>query len=71
MGYRKGDKIVVVTGKDAGRRATVVEGFEVLFPGLYGDGARIRFDDDQPTNYPTIEQSGVERDYSAGMLDKA
>ena len=70
MAYKRGDNVVVVAGKDAGRRATVVAGFEDLFPGLYGDGARIRFDDGGPTNHPTVEQSGAERDYGARMLEK-
>ena len=71
MGYKKDDKVVIISGKDTGRHATVIEGFEDLFPGLYGDGARLHFDDGAPTNYPTVEQTGAERDYGAGMLRKA
>jgi ribosomal protein L24 len=69
--YHSDDKVVVVSGPDAGRNATVVDNYE----GVYGDdlidGALVRFDDKKPSKDPVAGQNGVAREFKSDILRRA
>jgi ribosomal protein L24 len=69
--YQPGDKVVVVSGPDEGRAATVVDNYE----GIYGDdlidGALVRFNDAKSSNDPAAGQRGVGREFRSTLLRPA
>ena len=71
--FRAGGKVEVTVGPDAGRRATVVAGYDKVYGGKATDGARVKFDDSKPTKSPLrqggLVQAGDVRDYAFGCLD--
>jgi hypothetical protein len=69
--YQAGDKVVVVSGPDEGREATVVDNFRIVYGDDLTDGALVRFEDDKPSNAPVNGQMGVEREFSSAMLRRA
>jgi ribosomal protein L24 len=69
--YQPGDKVVVVSGPDAGRAGTVVANFKSVYGDDLTDGALVRFDDDKPSNDPVAGQVGVEREFPSALLRRA
>jgi hypothetical protein len=69
--YGPGDKVVVVSGPDAERSATVVDNYERVYGDDLTDGALVRFDDDKRSNDPVAGQMGVEREFGSAMLRRA
>jgi hypothetical protein len=69
--YSSGDKVVVVFGPDAGRHATVVDNYEVVYSDDLTDGALVRFDDDKASNDPVAGQIGVKREFRSSNLRRA
>jgi hypothetical protein len=66
--YQPNDKVVVVSGPDAGRRATVVDNYHGVYGDDLSDGALVRFDDEKPSNDPVAGQAGVAREFKAELL---
>ena len=66
--YQPGDKVVVVSGPDAERTATVVDNFLRVYGDDLTDGALIRFDDNKPSNHPVAGQMGVSREFGSANL---
>jgi hypothetical protein len=69
--YQPRDKVVVVTGPDAGRSATVIDNYRSVYGDDLTDGALVRFNDDLPSNDPVAGQAGVEREFSSAKLRPA
>jgi hypothetical protein len=69
--YEPGDKVVVVSGPDAERPATVVDNYKNVYGDDLTDGALVRFDDNEPSNDPVVGQMGVEREFGSAMLRRA
>ena len=69
--YEPGDKVVVVSGPDADRPATVVDNYRNVYGDDLTDGALVRFDDDQPSKAPVAGQMGIEREFGSAMLRRA
>ena len=69
--YQSGDKVVVESGPDAGRSATVVDNYLSVYGDDLSDGALVRFDDDKSSNDPVTGQMGVEREFGSAMLRRA
>lgn len=69
--YQPGDKVVIVSGPDAGRPATVVDNFQNVYGDDITDGALVQFDDDQASNNPVAGQTGVAREFRSTMLRRA
>jgi ribosomal protein L24 len=69
--YHHGDKVVIVSGPDAGRMATVVDNFEDVYGDDLIDGALVKFDDGFPSNDPVPGQEGVEREFRTKFLHSA
>jgi len=66
--YQPLDKVVVMTGPDAGRSGTVVDNFRIVYGDDLTDGALVRFNDNRPTNDPVAGQMGVEREFGSSKL---
>jgi hypothetical protein len=66
--YQPRDKVVVLTGLDGGRSATVVANYRAVYGDDLSDGALVKFTDDKPTNEPVAGQTGVEREFSSAKL---
>ena len=69
--YKPDDKVVVVDGPDAGRKAVVVDNYEGVYGDDLTDGALVRFDDEKPSNDPVAGQIGVEREFKSAALRRA
>ena len=69
--YSTGDKVVVVSGPDAERRATVVDNYDGVYGDDLTDGALIQFDDGKPSNDPVAGQNGVTREFRSSNLRRA
>jgi hypothetical protein len=69
--YQPNDKVVIVSGPDGGRAATVVENYEGVYGDDLTDGALVRFNDRKPTNEPVPGQGGVEREFRSNLLRRA
>ena len=69
--YEPGDKVVIVSGPDAGRSATVVDNFQNVYGDDLTDGALVSFDDEKSSNDPVAGQVGVEREFASAMLRRA
>lgn len=69
--YHPRDMVVVVTGPDAGRSATVVDNYRAVYGDDLTDGALVRFTDNKPTNEPVQGQTGVEREFGSARLRPA
>jgi ribosomal protein L24 len=69
--YHSGDKVVVASGPDAGRKAVVVDNFQGVYGDDITDGALIDFDDHKPSNDPVAGQVGQGREFRAELLRKA
>jgi hypothetical protein len=69
--YEPQDKVVVTAGPDAGRSATVVDNFGMVYGDDLTDGALVRFNDNRPTNDPVAGQMGVEREFGSAKLRPA
>jgi ribosomal protein L24 len=69
--YQPGDKVVVLSGPDAGRKAVVVDNFQGVYGDDITDGALIDFEDQKPSNDPVSGQVGQEREFRAALLQKA
>ena len=69
--YQADDKVVVVSGPDEGRSATVVDNYEGVYGDDITDGALVRFEDGKPSNDPVRGQVGVEREFRASLLRRA
>ena len=69
--YQPGDKVVIVSGPDAGRAATVVDNYVGVYGDDLTDGALVSFDDEKSSNNPVVGQMGVEREFNSAMLRKA
>ena len=65
--YQSRDKVVVLTGPDAGRSATVVDNYRIVYGDDLTDGALVHFDDNKPSNEP-IAGRGVKREFGSGNL---
>ena len=66
--YKARDKVVVTTGADAGRAATVVANYQAVYGDDLTDGALVQFADNKPTNEPVAGQTGVEREFGSSKL---
>lgn len=66
--YQPRDRVVVVTGPDAGRSATVVDNYKIVYGDDLTDGALVRFNDNKPSNEPVAGQTGVEREFGSAKL---
>ena len=69
--YQPDDKVVVLSGPDAGRSGVVVDNYEGVYGDDLTDGALVRFDDEKPSNDPVSGQGGVEREFKSAMLRRA
>ena len=69
--YQPGDKVEIVSGPDAGRKATVVDNFEIVYGDDITDGALVQFDDRRPSNDPVAGQMGQGREFRSNMLRPA
>jgi hypothetical protein len=69
--YQPEDRVVIESGPDIGRLATVVENFEGIYGDDLTDGALVRFDDGKPSNDPVAGQIGVKREFTSAMLRHA
>ena len=69
--YKSGDRVVITTGPDAERAATVVDNFQIVYGDDLTDGALVRFDDGEPSKAPVAGQTGVEREFRSTMLRPA
>lgn len=69
--YQPDDKVVIVSGPDAGRSGTVVDNFSVVYGDDLEDGALVQFDDGKPSKDPVAGQVGVEREFKASLLRRA
>jgi hypothetical protein len=69
--YQSGDKVVIVSGPDADRPATVVDNYRGVYGDDLTDGALVRFDDGKPSNDPVAGQVGVEREFATEHLRRA
>ena len=69
--YHPDDKVVVVSGPDAGRNATVVDNYEGVYGDDLTDGALVRFDDKKPSKDPVAGQNGVAREFKSDILRRA
>jgi hypothetical protein len=69
--YQPDDKVVVVSGPDAERKATVVDNYHGVYGDDLTDGALVRFDDGKPSNGPVAGQGGVEREFRSELLRRA
>jgi hypothetical protein len=69
--YQPDDKVVVLSGPDAGRSATVVDNYRNVYGDDLTDGALVRFDDNKPSNDPVAGQMGVAREFGSAMLRRA
>ena len=65
--YQAEDKVVVASGPDVDRLATVVENFKGIYGDDLTDGALVLFDDGKPSNDPVAGQ-GVKREFRSAML---
>ena len=68
--YQPDDKVVIVSGPDAGRQATVVDNYEGVYGDDLTDGALVRFVDGRPSHEPVAGQ-GVEREFKSNLLRRA
>jgi hypothetical protein len=66
--YQPDDRVEIVSGPDAGRRAIVVDNFKGVYDDDLEDGALVRFEDGKPSNDPVPGQVGVEREFKAAEL---
>lgn len=66
--YQANDKVVIVSGPDAGREATVVDNYKGVYGDDMTDGALVRFVDGKPSNDPVAGQVGVEREFRSNLL---
>ena len=69
--YQPDDRVVVVSGPDAGREAIVVDNFKGVYDDDLEDGALVRFADGKPSKDPVPGQQGVEREFKAALLRRA
>jgi ribosomal protein L24 len=69
--YEPGDKVVVVSGPDEGREATVVDNFGNVYGDDLTDGALVQFDDKKPSNDPVAGQRGLGREFRSTFLRRA
>jgi ribosomal protein L24 len=69
--YQPDDKVVIVSGPDAGRAATVVDNYEGVYGDDLTDGALVRFADGKRTNDPVSGQAGLEREFRSNLLRRA
>ena len=69
--YQPHDKVVVTTGPDAGRSATVVANYRGVYGDDLTDGALVTFSDKKPTNEPVAGQTGQTREFSSAKLQFA
>jgi ribosomal protein L24 len=69
--YQPDDKVVVLSGPDAGRAGVVVDNYEGVYGDDLTDGALIRFEDGKPSKDPVEGQVGVEREFRAEFLRRA
>jgi hypothetical protein len=69
--YQPEDKVVIESGPDVGRLATVVENFEGIYGDDLTDGALVRFSDGKRSNDPVAGQIGVKREFRSAMLRRA
>jgi hypothetical protein len=69
--YQPRDQVVVVTGPDTGRSATVIDNYRSVYGDDLTDGALVRFNDDLPSKDPVAGQAGVEREFSSVKLRPA
>ena len=69
--FEPDDKVVVTTGLDAGRPATVVANYRAVYGDDLTDGALVRFNDEKPTNEPVPGQTGTSREFSSKKLRPA
>jgi ribosomal protein L24 len=69
--YHPQDKVVIVSGPDAGRVATVVDNYEGVYGDDLTDGALVRFVDGKHSNDPVAGQGGVEREFRSNLLRPA
>jgi ribosomal protein L24 len=66
--FQAGDKVVVVSGPDADRRATVIDNFAIVYGDDLIDGALVKFNDKKPSNAPVAGQMGVSREFGSANL---
>jgi ribosomal protein L24 len=69
--YQPNDKVVILSGPDAGREAIVVDNYRSVYGDDLTDGALVRFEDGEPSKNPVEGQMGVEREFSSSMLRRA
>jgi hypothetical protein len=69
--YQPDDKVVILSGPDAGRKAVVVDNFKDVYGDDLTDGALVRFEDGKPSHDPVSGQSGVEREFGVAALRRA
>jgi ribosomal protein L24 len=69
--YQADDKVVVISGPDEGRKATVVDNYEGVYGDDMTDGALVRFADGKPSNDTSGGKNGVTREFRSVMLRKA
>ena len=69
--YQPDDKVVILSGPDAGREAIVVDNYRGVYGDDLTDGALVRFEDGEPSKNPVEGQMGVEREFSSSMLRRA
>jgi KOW motif len=69
--YQPNDKVVILSGPDAGREAIVVDNYRSVYGDDLTDGALVRFGDGEPSKNPVEGQMGVEREFSSSMLRRA
>jgi hypothetical protein len=69
--YKTGDKVVVVSGPDAERQATVQGNYDDVYGDDLTDGAVVRFDDNKPSKDPVAGQMGVAREFRSSNLRRA
>lgn len=69
--FQPDDRVKIVSGPDAGRKAIVVDNFKGVYGDDLEDGALVRFEDGKPSNDPVPGQQGVEREFRAKLLRRA
>jgi ribosomal protein L24 len=69
--YSSGDRVIVVSGPDAGRQAVVVDNYAIVYGDDLTDGALVRFEDGRSSNDPVAGQVGVSREFASSNLRRA
>ena len=69
--YQTGDKVVVVSGPDAGRVAKVMDNYLGVYGDDLTDGAVVRFEDNKPSKDPVAGQAGAGREFRSTNLRRA